>query len=106
MGVCIALMLIVACISCMIFRRRCLKARARERARMYAPRTINGQNELYCQPSAQFVQAEVALRTPCQPLAAEERSPCEAEAHELQYLVTETEAHIPPVQQSHLDTKV
>lgn len=113
MGIGIALLCIVACITCMIFRRRCLKARALERARLYAPRTTNGQSA----GNTTLSVSAAAVPVPCQSFDAGDHlhRPCTDEVHELQCLVTAdpavaaasaTGTHIPPLAHSHLDTKV
>ncbi|GLV44105.1 roundabout 1 [Carabus blaptoides fortunei] len=109
-GIGIALMCIVACITCMIFRRRCLKARALERARLYAPRTTNGQSA----GNTSLSVSAATVPAPCQSFESGDHlhRPRTDEVHELQCLVTVDPAttsasstHIPPLPHSHLDTK-
>ncbi|KAK5650818.1 hypothetical protein RI129_001847 [Pyrocoelia pectoralis] len=88
-GASISALCVICCISCVIFRRRCMKRDAVRRARLTA--------------SNNYYASEVPYSGA--PLHMHQDS-CITEAHEMQQLVmNEGDTHIPPIETTHLDTK-
>lgn len=92
MGILLAIVCIIACISCLLLRRRCLKRRALARARL-----LNS-NNYYRPPITTGHETSLGVQL---------ETSCSTEAHEMQQLMTEEcPRHIPQSTTTHLDTKV
>lgn len=92
LGLLLAVVCIIACVSCLLLRRRCLKRRALARARLITS------NNYYRPPVASAHETSLGVQL---------ETSCSAEAHEMQQLMTEEcPRHIPQTTPTHLDTKV
>ncbi|KAF5274428.1 hypothetical protein FQR65_LT04344 [Abscondita terminalis] len=90
LGVSISALCILCCVSCVVFRRRCMKREALRRPRLT---TANH----YYPSGVPFSDGSLHIRY---------QESCSAEAHEMQHLVMEEgSTHIPPIISSHVDTK-
>ncbi|KAK4882138.1 hypothetical protein RN001_005457 [Aquatica leii] len=90
LGVSISALCILCCISCVIFRRRCVKREALRRPRLTAANH-------YFPSGIPYSDGSLHIRY---------QESCSAEAHEMQHLVVDDgSTRIPPISSTHLDTK-
>lgn len=93
LGVTVSVILIACCLSCVLFRRRCLKRAALRRARQAASGNFYPPDDIASMP-----RTSVHLR---------DRESCAAESHEMQHLVrkeiTPTAMQVPSM---NLDAKL
>lgn len=94
MGVSIAIVCIIFCISCILVRKQCLKRREMLRSRLAA--TTNNYYPAVAHYTTQGSSVQVRLE-----------DPCSADVHEIEHLFNEEQPpHIPAITLTHLDTKV